>query len=263
MKICSKCKNEKLLYEFFNDKSRKDGLSYVCKLCSGLSKKNYRKNNKKKISEANAVYHKVNKDAISKKKAVYHKNNKEKIKIRHKKYREENKEKIREHALVYSKANKEKIKKYLKEYNAKPEVKTRKNSYYRNRRKTDPKFALIRTIRDNTKRVFDSARINKNASTEELCGCTCDQLKNYIESQFTSGMTWENRGLKGWCLDHIKPISLFNLNNQEEIKKCCHYTNLQPLWTTTEIAILHGEDNSYIGNVEKKNRLINGGRQDT
>lgn len=261
MKICNKCKIEKLLYEFYNDKSRKDGLSYVCKSCSELSKKTYRKNNKDKISKSAAFYHNMNKDTINQKKAIYRKNNKEKFKIKSKEYRENNKEKIRERALVYSKVNKEKIKKYLKIYNAKQEVKDRRNTYYRKRREKDPKFALIRTMRDNTKRVFYTAGIKKSISTEELFGCTCEQLKKYIESQFTSGMTWENRGLKGWCLDHIKPISLFNLNDEEEIKKCCHYTNLQPLWATTEIAMTYGEDISYIGNIEKKNRLIKGGRQ--
>jgi hypothetical protein len=45
-------------------------------------------------------------------------------------------------------------------------------------------------------------------------------------------MTWENNGKeKGcWQLDHIKPCASFNLLNEEEQKKCFHYTNYQPLW---------------------------------
>ena len=30
-------------------------------------------------------------------------------------------------------------------------------------------------------------------------------------------------------IDHIKPVSKFNLNNTDEFYDCCHYTNLQPL----------------------------------
>jgi hypothetical protein len=261
MKTCSKCKIEKLLCEFHNDKSRKDGLSYVCKSCFRLSSKIYKENNKDKISKSAAHYHEKNRNLINQKKAIYYKNNKEKLKIKKKKYSEENKEKIKMRGVSYRKANKEKIKKYLKIYNAKPEVKARKKAYYSNLRKTNSKFALIRAMRDSLKGVFDSAGINKNAPTEELFGCTYEEFKNYIESQFTDGMNWGNRGLKGWCLDHIKPISLFDLNDEEEIKKCCHYTNLQPLWATTEIAITYGEDSSYIGNIEKKNKMIKGGRQ--
>ena len=34
---------------------------------------------------------------------------------------------------------------------------------------------------------------------------------------------------QGFHLDHIKPISKFNLEDKEQIKKCCHYSNIQPL----------------------------------
>lgn len=35
-----------------------------------------------------------------------------------------------------------------------------------------------------------------------------------------------------WEIDNIKPISLFNLNNEEELLECCNYKNTQPLWRT-------------------------------
>jgi hypothetical protein len=37
-------------------------------------------------------------------------------------------------------------------------------------------------------------------------------------------MTWDNIHI-----DHIKPVSVFNLDNEDEFLDCCHYTNLQPL----------------------------------
>jgi hypothetical protein len=37
-------------------------------------------------------------------------------------------------------------------------------------------------------------------------------------------MTWKNIHI-----DHIKPVSRFDLDDEDEFLACCHYTNLQPL----------------------------------
>ena len=31
-------------------------------------------------------------------------------------------------------------------------------------------------------------------------------------------------------IDHIRPCSSFNLTKEDEIEKCFHYKNMQPLW---------------------------------
>lgn len=61
----------------------------------------------------------------------------------------------------------------------------------------------------------------------ELIGCSENEYRQYIESLFYDDMCWENYGK--WHIDHIKPVCLFKL--PDEVKKCNHYTNLQPLWS--------------------------------
>ena len=72
----------------------------------------------------------------------------------------------------------------------------------------------------------------KSGSAIHNLGCTIDELKTHLESQFQDQMTWDNWGRNGWHIDHIRPLSRFNLTCPEEIKKACHYTNLQPMWAS-------------------------------
>jgi hypothetical protein len=50
---------------------------------------------------------------------------------------------------------------------------------------------------------------------------------------FSPGMNWANYG--AWHLDHIVPISSFDLTDREHFVRACHYTNYQPLWSTDNL----------------------------
>ncbi len=63
---------------------------------------------------------------------------------------------------------------------------------------------------------------------QDTYGCSPSHLEQHLESQFTDGMTWDNYG--DWHVDHIKPISSFDLSTESERIAANHYTNLQPLW---------------------------------
>lgn len=101
-------------------------------------------------------------------------------------------------------------------------------AYEKKRKEIDPTFKLLKTLRSRLGNVLKRKGIEKTVNTIELLGCTIDFLKGFIEAKFKNGMNWENHG--DWHIDHIRPCASFNLTNEEDVKKCFHYTNLQPLW---------------------------------
>lgn len=72
--------------------------------------------------------------------------------------------------------------------------------------------------------------IKKSAPTLVMLGCSIDQLKAHLQSQFKRGMSWKNYGLHGWHIDHKIPCDSFDLREPEQQRKCFHYSNLQPMW---------------------------------
>jgi hypothetical protein len=170
------------------------------------------------------------------------------------------KTKIRQNSTKYRKSEKGKLnsKKYRKEYETRDSVKLRRKqyrssprgklaanrrqaryrqseaskqyrrAYERSKERTDIQFKLGKRLRV---RLYNAIRKNlKTGSAVRDLGCTLDQLKTHLESLFQPGMTWDNWGKYGWHIDHIIPLSAFNLMDREQLLKACHYTNLQPLW---------------------------------
>jgi hypothetical protein len=168
--------------------------------------------------EYNTLYYLKNKEIILKNVKDYQQNNKQKIKLRKRNHYLLNQKEIKEKACKYYENNKENI---LKQHKS---VQHKTNEYMRNKRKTDINFKISQRIRCRTRFYIK----NKEISTQELVGCDWKTLKIYLENQFKDGMCWENMHL--WEIDHIKPLSKFNLENLDEQKKAAHYTNLQPLY---------------------------------
>lgn len=207
MKSCSKCKLDKELTLFYKCSRNKSGYRSQCISCEN----EYKEANKDKQREysKNRIYNPISK-------RNYYLENKESILLQRKSTYENNKESKLEYQKEYQRKNKEK-----------------RNTYLSERRQNDPLFRLITNVRNLIYNSFYYNGYSKNSKTEELLGCSFEELKDYLESKFEPWMSWDNRGLYsgefnyGWDIDHVIPLS--SVNKEDEIIKLNHYTNLQPL----------------------------------
>lgn len=77
------------------------------------------------------------------------------------------------------------------------------------------------------------AALNRRGSApkfEDFAGYTAQQLRSHLEAQFTKGMDWERFRLGEIHIDHIVPLSSFDLANPDELRRAWAMTNLRPLW---------------------------------
>jgi len=222
--------------------------------------KAYREKNIERIKEIDKAYYEKNRDKIAEKTKVYRKDNKERIKEYKKAYYENNKDKIAEKNKDYRKDNKERIAEWNKAWREKNKdiLLERKRAYENERRKTDPLFKLKCNLRASSGKAFKGK--SKPATTEKLLGCSYNDFKDYIESQFVGNMSWNNYG-DAWHIDHIIPLAVIeNVNQIELIESLCHFSNLQPLLTSDNISKHDRLDYEYPA-IYKTNLLHNSNKK--
>jgi len=218
-----------------------------CKACIAAKDRKYRQENKEKVAANNREYRQENKEKIAAKDRKYYQQNKEKIAARDRKYYQQNKEKIAAGQREYHQENKEKILAKKREYRQqnKEGIAARVMKRYH----SDPDFNLLCRLRNRMGKAVKAAGLDKKcASSSELLGISPSGLKEWLEAQFTEGMTWENRS--DWHVDHIIPCDAFDLTVETNQRICFWYKNLQPLWANDNLQ----KSNTY--NEEEKQALI-------
>jgi hypothetical protein len=147
-----------------------------------------------------------------------------------------------------------KLKRYTKEYGKRPEIikqkKIKNKNYYskeenrqkrrdwwakysKERKARDHQYATGLRVRTRICMALKNKRVKKSLRTVELIGCSYEFLRNHIESQFRDGMCWNKK--HSFHIDHIRPLSSFDLTDQEQLKAACHWSNLQPLYPEENI----------------------------
>ena len=207
MKCCSTCRVEKPLDDFYKNAKR-------CKACERDYQKKYRDKNRTRLNAQRKKWYAnlptEHKDRINKRQLEYNKNRKDFIRAYDKKWRKENPDKVKRY----------------------------KQKCHEQLMKEDIQYKLASNLR----RRLLTANYRGGSAVRHL-GCSVAELKAYLEDRFEQGMSWENYGRKGWHIDHIIPLSHFDLSNEDDIKVACHYTNLQPMWAKHNLR----KGNRYVG----------------
>ena len=195
--------------------------------------------------EKSKKYYTETKERRKKREKEYYEANKVKIK----EYHDKNKKTILEDRKEYYEVNKIKIKEYQKGY--RNENRDKYRSYIRNRTANDITFKVKCNISCLIRNVIKKGGYTKKTKTFKILGCSFEDFKTHIESQFEDWMSWDNYGKYekdkynvGWDFDHIEPLQPKGIKRSEEdIVKLNHYTNFRPLC-------------SKINRDEKRNNII-------
>ena len=127
-----------------------------------------------------------------------------------------------------------KKKEYNQKYFSTEKGKKTRSRNMSNYRRTNLKYRLALQMRTRVNQFLNIKKITKKNKTFEYVGCTPSELKLHLEKQFHNNpetnepMTWMNWTLDGWHIDHKDPLD--QAKNEEDAKRLCHYTNLQPMW---------------------------------
>ena len=274
-KVCPNCNKEKPSYEFRKNKSAKNGLDSRCKSCKKENDKEYRQKLASRTSIEIPKTKKCCKCNIEKPSDNFYicKTMKDGLDARCKSCNRKQKEQLSKRTHIEipktkkcSKCNKEKpfnefsknksrlsglnseCKKCKSKYQSSEKAKKLANKRHKNRYKNDEIYRLSKNLRNFVRRSIKLAKkssnedIKKSKKSLEYIGCTIEELKNHLENQFYphpetgEEMTWENHAFEGWHVDHIKPLSTFDLTSEKEIMKANHYKNLQPLWAEENLS---------------------------
>lgn len=197
-KICQRCGRSLPVSNFCKNKRQKDGLNTWCKECTRAYKVQYYAENKERLSQENKARYAANP---------------EKYRAAERERRAQNVALYNERALQYQKKNREK-------------VYARQNAWAKAQRKNNPNFNMREKVRRAMYRFVKG--IQKGGAIIHFLGCSYEEFRAHIEKQFTEGMTWETYG-STWTVDHIKPLTAFDLTDPEQLAEAVHYTNTQPL----------------------------------
>lgn len=255
MKVCTKCQIPQPLENFSNSTNTKDKKNHKCKLCC----KQYREENKEKVSEIKKQWYENNKEHTLNRIKQYREDNKEIIALKSKKFREENKEKLsldkkryregvhRQKLLLkkkqYREENKEKIHESLKQwYDNNKEKCYLKGKKYREENKDEIAVKMKQYGKDNrehlnrTRNIYMKTPIgkliqhNRNSRRRTITkqgDVTTAQLKELLDNSTHCFYCNNPLVLNEIHIDHYIPLAKKGLHTITNLRIACKKCNLE------------------------------------
>lgn len=220
-KICKKCNTEKSIESFWKNARYKDAKDPECIECKKVSfslKKDAIRAAQRKWRETNPDYQLRYSQTEQSKEyhRQYYREHAEEYKNRKRQFRTDNPERERISRRKYVERNREVLNEYHRKWKA-------------TKRRSDPLYSLKMNVSRRIRyELHTLGKGRKVSRTMDYIGCSIEELKAHLESNFTAEMNWDNYG-DVWHIDHRIPCSAWNLTDDFESKCCWNYRNLQPM----------------------------------
>ena len=197
------------LDNFFKDKKSKNKHAFICKICSVKRESIWRALNPDKVKIRGKENYQKHKEEIKLRARASHYKNKEKNNLRAKQWKGEHKEEVRE--------------------------------YERKKFKEDLNYRTKKALRSRLNKAIKN-NLKVGSAVRDMC-CSIDEMLKMFEPMYENNpfhpilgkMCRENygkiNGVSGWEIDHIIPLSAFDLTDREQFLKAVHYSNLRPMWS--------------------------------
>jgi hypothetical protein len=244
-KVCKVCFQELDIDKFPLKKSK--GNWYYLRTCI-VCQKQIEANHKQDL-------YKKNSQEIKARNKSYYEENKEKILSQRKIFYIENKHSILSSNINYAKKHRNERREYEKHrrVNKKDTINHVKSIYETQKRKDNTSYKLRKNISRLVNFYLHKVGSSKdNKSVLDFLPYSIDELKEHLEKQFESWMTWSNYGMYHisiwddndsttwkWNIDHIIPQSKLPYTSMEDenFKKCWALENLRPLSAKTNLLL--------------------------
>ena len=203
-RVCKVCgETYPLTAEYWQpQKQCKDGFRQPCRECRRKQYREYLAKNREKNRLASKHYYETHKKEHMEYNREYRKKHPDRT-AECQKYYQTHKDEIRERNRPYNRA------------------------YMKRRKAEDPVYALSMRVHTNLHDAFRRRGHIKDAKCAELTGLCSSDLTAHLLETFRNNYGREWDGVEAVHIDHIIPLA--TAESIDDVKRLCHYTNLQLL----------------------------------